>query len=201
MTFIFVDPDDDNDTSRDDDNVATERGSNGNMTSLWEQDLQRLSPVPDLLDVLKDEHKDVRIVNDSILRISGLLLTITLGAIYFSYNNSDTIPRFTKLLLFMSSILLGIAVFVSIFTLKLKSRYFLESMEFVNAMQETTDSENKWTNRAVKTMLVAVTLLVVGIMAFAICQAYNDISYNLTFLFIKPIELVRSATNATYWFG
>lgn len=201
MTFTFFDPDDDSDPPRDDDNGAIEGDSNGNAESLWEQDLQRLSPISDSLGVLRDEHKDVRIVNDSILRISGLLLTITLGAIYFSYNNSDTIPRFTKLLLFLSSILLGVTIFVSIFTLKLKSKYFLEKIEFINAMQETTDSENKWTNRAVKAMSVAVTLLVVGIMAFAVCQAYDDISYNFTLLFIKPLELVKAATNTTYWFG
>jgi hypothetical protein len=135
------------------------------------------------------------------LRISGLLLTVTLGAIYFSFDNSDTIPRFTKLFLFISSILLGLAIFVSIFTLKIKSRYILENIEFINAMQETTDNENKWTNRAVKVMLAAVSSLVIGMIAFAICQAYNDMLNNFSLLRIRPIELIQVATNITYWFG
>jgi hypothetical protein len=202
MTRTFFDPDDDDDsgTPRANDGAIGEN-SNGNTMSSWQQDLQSLSLISDSLEVLKDEHKDVRVVNDSILRISGLLLTITLGAIYFSYDNSDTIPRFTKLFLFLSSILLGVTIFVSIFTLKLKSQCFLEKIEFVNAMQETTDSENKWTNRAVKAMLVSVTLLIIGITAFAICQAHDEISYNLTLLFTKPAELIHAATNVTYWFG
>lgn len=200
MTCTFFDRDDDSSTTRDDDGGVVDGDSNGSTTSLWAQDLQRLSPMSDSLEVLKDEHKDVRIVNDSILRISGLLLTITLGAIYFSYDNSDTIPRFTKLCLFLSSVLLGIAVFVSIVTLKIKSRYILESIEFINAMQETTDSENNMTNKAVIIMLFAVSFLVVGMLSFAICQAYNDV-YNLTLLSTKPIELIKAATNLTYWFG
>lgn len=84
MTYTFFDPDDDSSAPRDDDVSAISGNLNGGTTSLWAQDLQRLSPMSDSLDVLKDEHKDVRIVNDSILRISGLLLTVTLGAIYFS---------------------------------------------------------------------------------------------------------------------
>ncbi len=182
MTYTFFDPDDDSSAPRDDDVSAISGNLNGGTTSLWAQDLQRLSPMSDSLDVLKDEHKDVRIVNDSILRISGLLLTVTLGAIYFSFDNSDTIPRFTKLFLFISSILLGLAIFVSIFTLKIKSRYILENIEFINAMQETTDNENKWTNRAVKVMLAAVSSLVIGMIAFAICQAYNDMLNNFSLL-------------------
>jgi len=68
-------------------------------------------------------------------------------------------------------------------------------------MQETTDNENKWTNRAVKVMLAAVSSLVIGMIAFAICQAYNDMLNNFSLLRIRPIELIQVATNITYWFG
>lgn len=66
MTYTFFDPDDDSSAPRDDDVSAISGNLNGGTTSLWAQDLQRLSPMSDSLDVLKDEHKVLMISPSSI---------------------------------------------------------------------------------------------------------------------------------------
>ena len=73
MTCRFFDPNEDNNTMRD-----REFDESIEDLSNFEYDRTNQAEIEKNIDLLENNRKDIQIVNDSMLHISGLLLTVSL---------------------------------------------------------------------------------------------------------------------------
>lgn len=83
MTCAFYDPDEDLESVEDNQDFVIDDTAESND---WDRDLEQQVKTEENIKLIDDNRKDIQTANGSLLSVSGLLLTGTLGALYFSYN-------------------------------------------------------------------------------------------------------------------
>jgi len=138
--------------------------SEGDSSGYSEQDILEKT-----IEIIEQERKDIRTIIQSSLSISGLLLTISLGVIYFGYSNNSTIvpPTSTKVLLFMSSSLLTASIFINILALRLKPIRPIETDDRAISLREAYDNEKWYTSWSTIALLLSILGLFFAMGAFA----------------------------------
>jgi hypothetical protein len=144
-------------------------------------DLKRLPTTKRRIRLAEGDHENLHKITNMLIYTSGFLLTICLGAIYFSYNNSSAIlPLPTKILLFISAILLAFGVLASVHPLRLSRTSSLSNIEYVEMLEKLCDDQKQFTDWASRFLELAVILLLIGISLFAadrFLQSPNVLSY------------------------
>jgi hypothetical protein len=129
------------------------------------------------IDIIEQERNDIRTIIQSSLSVSGLLLTISLGALYFSYSSDSIVitPIQTKEALFISAFCLTVSIFINILALRI--------------------SEKRYTKWSTIALLLSILGLFYGMGAFAWDQANIDSQLNT----IKEVITfqIQSATKNT----
>jgi hypothetical protein len=167
MTCTFFDPDENLESIEE--NPADFVIDDTSGSTEWDRDLEQQVKTEDNIKLLEDDRKDVQRANESLLSLSGLLLTGTLAALYFSYNkDSSNIPWTTTILLFTSSILISWSIFKTLGSLRLKARKPLVKEELENALREVHDEEYEITNSAIDLLKYAIGALILGLILLAL---------------------------------
>jgi len=160
MTCKFCDPDEDdsvNDAERDDD---------AEDLSKWDKDLEKQATIEKNIKLLEDNREDIQTVIDSMLRISGLLLTATLSGLFFIYNNSSS--WYVGFCLFLGSILLTGSIFTGISALELKPRTSVGNEGLLEELQDAHIKEDNVTRKAFSYLKLGIILLIIGLILFAL---------------------------------
>ncbi len=144
------------------------------------------------IDAIEQDRTDIRVIIQSSLSISGLLLTISLGAIYFSYSSNSSVvpPIWTIYALFASTISISVSIFLNIYALRLKSARPIEKWELKTSLESAYNNERKYNTGATLSLLFSVIVLFVGMICFAWNQANGTITmYGMRLYQMKdPIE-------------
>lgn len=121
-------------------------------------------------EIIKQNRENVRAIIQSLLQISGYLLTIALGVVYFGYSESgkDIIPYGTRVLVFASSLFFPISIFMNIWALRLKPEIIIEDETQVIELNKTFEKEKWWNNAAIFFLLLAVLGLIGGMIIFVV---------------------------------
>ncbi len=173
MTCKFYDSDEDELAEDVDFDDATED------LSKWDKDLEKQASIEKNIKLLEDNRDDIQTVNDSMLRISGLLLTASLTGLYFIYNNSHS--WYVGLFLFSASIILAWAIFTSISALELKPRTSVGNEKLLEELQDAHSKEDKVTRDAFFRLEAGIILLIIGLILFALDSThFFDMLYNST---------------------
>lgn len=134
------------------------------------------------IEIIEQERDDIRTIIQSSLSVSGLLLTISLGALYFSYSRDSIIktPDNMKEALFISAFCLTVSIFINILALRMKPIRPIETEDRAILLRDSYISEKRYTKWSTIALLVSILLLFYGMGAFAWDQI--DIDYQLTMI-------------------
>lgn len=161
------------------------------------KDTEQLPNIKQRVRLAENDHENLHKITHLLIYTSGFLLTICLGAIYFSYsNNSSThLPVLTKILLFFATFSLSFAVLASVRILHLSPRVSLGNAELAEMLEDVCDNEKWWTDWASRFLQFAIGLLLVGIILFAGDLFFKspDIISDLENITHTSIEITRSA--------
>jgi len=136
------------------------------------------SQLPDLrkrIELAESDHENLHEITNLLIYTSGFLLTINLGAIYFSYNNSSAIlPLLTKIFLFVAAIFLSSAVLTSVHTLHLSPRVSLDDADLADMLERVCDDKKFLTDWASRFLETAVAILLASIIIFALDRFFKS---------------------------
>jgi len=166
MTCAFYDPDED--TQEEDQFFESDSSALGNLEedqSKWDADLEKQVFIEKNIELLENNRKEIQIINDSILRISGLLLTASLSGLYFIYNNSSS--WCVGPALFFASMALSFAIYKSIKSLELKPRTSIGSEKLLEELQDAHAIEDKTTKESFLYLKIGIIALIIGLLLFA----------------------------------
>jgi hypothetical protein len=130
------------------------------------------------------------------LSTSGFLLTICLGAIYFSYNNSAVVklPLLTMVCLFLSAFLLAVAVLRSVHPLHLPDRPSYIGGDLAETLESTYDDEKPYADDASYLLERAVWMLLLGIVVFAIQRFWVSLNSGDVSGYVHELENISNIT-------
>jgi hypothetical protein len=128
------------------------------------------------IEIIEQERDDIRTLIQSSLSVSGLLLTISLGALYFSYSSDSIVvtPINTKEALFISAFCLTVSIFINILALRMKPIRPIETEDRAISLKESYISEKRYTKWSTIALLISILGLFYGMGAFAWDQANID---------------------------
>ncbi len=177
MTCTFFDEDNLEDISEND----ADFDDDAEDLSKWEEDQKLQATTERAINLLDGSRRKIQVVNDSMLRISGLLLTASLSGLFFVYTNS--ISWYVGVFLFGASILLSISTFESIKALELKPNTSVLSDALLDEIQGAHDKEVEITSFAIFVLKLGIGALMLGLASFAIDGThFLDIINNSTTL-------------------
>lgn len=132
-------------------------------------DIKQLPTPRQRIKLAESDLENLHKITHLLIYTSGFLLTICLGAIYFSYSNNSSahLPLMTKVLLFIAVILLSATVLVSAHTLHLSPRVSLGNVELADMLEKRCDDEKWCTDWASLILQLAIIALLAGILIFA----------------------------------
>jgi len=132
------------------------------------------------IDIIEQERNDIRTIIQSSLSVSGLLLTISLGTLYFSYSSDSIVitPINTKEALFISAFCLTVSIFINILALRMKPIRPIETEDRAILLKESYMSEKRYTKWSTIALLLSILGLFYGMGAFAWDQANIDSQLN-----------------------
>ncbi|MDD4650955.1 MAG: hypothetical protein PHQ34_01880 [Methanothrix sp.] len=140
-----------------------------------------------IITAYKRYHADLRIIVPPHLEISGLLLTLSLGAIYFIIKDSRDIPiqipKLTMFLLILITISLIASIFLGIASIYLRpiprslERNGLEELEYHSNIYKT---ERKCYQLATYSLILALVLLLSALVLLALQENSADITFDKT---------------------
>jgi len=143
------------------------------------------------IKLAQNDHEDLHKITHVLVYTSGFLLTICLGAIYFSYNNSSAqLHILTKIALFISTGLLACTVLISIHPLRLSPTSLLGNFKLAEMLEELCDDQKCYTDWASFLLQLAVLCLLLGLFIFALDRVsqnpnmFSDLE-NITHLSIQ----------------
>ncbi len=140
-----------------------------------DQDTRLLPPLALRVKFAESDHDNLHKITNMLIYTSGFLLTICMGAIYFSYTNSSThLPLTTKILLFSASFLLSVAVLSSVNTLHLQPRTPPGFVDYAEVLEEVCDDKRWCTDLASYLLQLAVLILLIGIIFFAADRYFSN---------------------------
>lgn len=151
-------------------------------------------------ELIEQNRENIRTIIKSSLQISGYLMTIVLGVVYFSYSESgkEIIPLGTKALVFVSSLCFPISIFMNIWTLRLKPKFEIETESQIIELNKTFKREKCWNNAAIAFLLLSVAGLIGGMIIFAVERTFDVVIFDQEqFLWLKDstIFLCRFVCN------
>lgn len=119
-------------------------------------------------DIAKSDHDNLHKIIQQLLQTSGLLLTVSLGAIYFSYTTTAEIklPLCTKGFLFGSAFFLSAAVLYSVHPLHLPSRSSFYGIDLAEKLENVYDEEQPYADKASYCLGCAVWCLILALVVF-----------------------------------
>ncbi len=128
------------------------------------------------IEIIEQERDDIRTLIQSSLSVSGLLLTISLGALYFSYSSDSIVvtPINTKEALFISAFCLTVSIFINILALRMKPIRPIETEDRAISLKESYMSEKRYTKWSTIALLISILGLFYGMGAFAWDQVNID---------------------------
>jgi hypothetical protein len=135
------------------------------------------------IEIIEQERDDIRTIIQSSLSVSGLLLTISLGALYFSYSRDSIVeaPSNMKEALFISAFCLTISIFVNILALRMKPIRPIETEDRAILLRDSYLSEKRYTKWSTIALLISILLLFYGMGAFA----WNQVDIDSQYIIIK----------------
>lgn len=162
MTCEFFDPDEDTDYPE---YIEFSLDDTAQDLSDWDKDLERQVEIEDNIKIIEDNRADIQKVNDSLLSVSGLLLTLSLGALYFGFNKQSTFnpPLVSKIFLILASVFLISSILKVISSLQLKPRIQTEKEEFLGVLQRSHDAEHSLTSTAIFHLKIAILCMILGL--------------------------------------
>lgn len=157
----------DNEPARSDEIEITE----GDASRYSDQDVLEKT-----IEIIEQERDDIRTIIQSSLSVSGLLLTISLGALYFSYSRDSIVeaPSNMKEALFISAFCLTVSIFVNILALRMKPIRPIETEDRAILLRDSYLSEKGYTKWSTIALLISILLLFYGMGAFAWDQVDID---------------------------
>lgn len=165
MTCAFYDPDEDNsgeDQIFENDTIELD---NFDDLSKWNEDKEKQVNIEKNIELLENNRKDIQVINDSMLRISGLLLTVSLSGLYFVYNKSSSWCFGPAL--FIASFMLSLAIYKSIKSLEFKPRTSISNENLLEELQDAHTREHGTTCDAFKYLKIGIISLIIGLLFFA----------------------------------
>lgn len=126
-------------------------------------------------EIIKQNREDIRTIIQSSLQISGYLMTVALGIVYFSYSDSgkDIIPFGAKALVVISSFFFPISIFFNIYSLRFKTSVIIETESQVIELDNTLKREIKYNNLAMVCLLLSIVALIGGMIVFVLDRAFG----------------------------
>ena len=177
MTCTFFDKDEDSPEENPDD--KTNFDDEIEDLSKWKRDQERQVTTERTISLLDSGRRKIQVVNDSMLRISGLLLTASLSGLFFIYTNS--ISWYVGLCLFIASILLSFSTFESIKALELKPNTSVLNDALLDEIKDAHDKEVRITSCAILILKLGIGALIFGLALFAIDSVhFIDVIKNST---------------------
>lgn len=179
---------DSNDNSNDEIEIHSDESFNNISAVVTNQ-----GQLDDKIKRIEQNRKNIRTIIKSSLQISGYLLTVTLGAVYFGYSDSgkSILPLGTKLLIFVSSICFPISIFTDIWALRLKTILSIETESQVIELEKVFKKERFWTNLSITFLLLSVFGLIGGMFIFTIERTFNVTIFNQAqFLWLKELTII-----------
>ena len=149
------------------------------------------------IEIIEQERNDIRTLIQSSLSVSGLLLTISLGALYFSYSSDSIVvtPINMKEAIFISAFCLTVSIFINILALRMKPIRPIETEDRAILLKESYMSEKRYTKWSTIALLISILGLFYGMGAFAWDQASIDCQLSLIKKTITP--QIQSTTKNT----
>jgi hypothetical protein len=145
------------------------------------------------VDSLEKDHENLHSTIQVLLSTSGLLLTICLGAIYFSYNSTSKIeiPVITKGSLFVCVLLLSLSVLANAHILRLKPPAPVDKNEYADNLYNIYKKEKPYVNKSVLLLEGANIFIIIGILIFAWDRLHLYYMYNTNNTLIEPELLLN----------
>ena len=145
--------------------------SEGDASSYSDQDV-----LDKTIDIIEQERNDIRTIIQSSLSVSGLLLTISLGALYFSYSSDSMVvpPKSTKIALFFASCCITASIFINMLALRMKPIRPIETEDRAILLKESYMSEKRYTKWSMLTLLLSIIGLFYAMIAFVWNQANDE---------------------------
>lgn len=125
------------------------------------------------IQLLERDREDIKQIIQHSFSISGLLLTVSIGALYFSYSTTTSIhpPLLTKISLFISAIGLSTGILINIYALRLHPQMPVEEEELLIALKNVYAREGRIVGYAYWILLISVVLIIFGLGDFALDRA------------------------------
>lgn len=136
----------------------------------------------EMLTFIKDNREEVRVIIGSLLRISGLLLTASLGILYFSLKDSKiagiSIPAgFTNLIFAISGLLL-LAIVLCLISAYSKPPNTADRKELQDSLDKIYSNETKLTKSSIVLIVFSIVLFIISLLRFAGECNHDDIVIN-----------------------
>jgi hypothetical protein len=145
------------------------------------------------VESLEKDNENLHTAVQVLLSTSGFLLTICLGAIYFSYNATSKIelPVITKGSLFVCVFLLSLSVLANAHILRLRPQAPVDKNEYADMLNNIYKKEKPYVNRSVLLLEGASIFIIIGILIFAWDRLQLYYMYNTNNTFIEPELLIN----------
>jgi|WetSurMetagenome_2_1015567.scaffolds.fasta_scaffold08234_4 hypothetical protein len=169
-------PDDEDTVLEEDEELTQEESTTSNVFD-----------TSNIITAYKRYHADLRIIVPPHLKISGLLLTLSFGAIYFIIKDSKDIPiqipKLTMFLLILITISLIASIFLGIASIYLRpiprslERNGLEELTYHSNIYKT---ERKCYQLATYSLILALLLLLIALLSLSLQENSTDITLDKT---------------------
>jgi hypothetical protein len=136
----------------------------------------------EILTVIKDNREEIRVIIGSLLRINGLLLTASLGILYFTLKDSKIadipIPTgFTNLIFLISGLLL-VSIILCLISVFSKPPKTADRRELQESLEKIYSNETRLTKISIVLIIISISLFIVSLIRFAEECNHNNILLN-----------------------
>jgi len=136
----------------------------------------------EMLTVIHDNREEIRVIIGSLLRISGLLLTASLGILYFSLKDSKIagipIPAgFTNFIFVISGLLL-LSITLCLISVYSKPPNTADRKELQDSLENIYSNETKLTKFSILLIILSIMLFIASLIRFAEECNHNTLVIN-----------------------
>jgi hypothetical protein len=125
----------------------------------------------EMLVVIKDNREEIRVIIGSLLRISGLLLTASLGILYFSLKDSKSanipIPAGFTNWIFVISVMLLISIILCLFSVYSKPPNTANRGTLQDSLEDIYSNETRLTQFSIILIIFSIMFFILSLIRFA----------------------------------